>query len=95
MRFLDLRIKIPASAHKLKVLFEFSKMPWGRTDAEQTTGLLLTLGNAEADWVVGVLLPELGGFELKSEALAAQVFEFEHQGEFFVLVDPMEPEKGR
>ena len=61
----------------------------------QTTGLLLALGNAEVEWIVGELFPELDGFELQSEALAARMFVFEHQGEFRVLVDPKKPEKGR
>ena len=39
--------------------------------------------------------PELDSFELKSEALAARMFVFEHQDEFRVLVDPKKPEKGR
>ena len=95
MRNFDLRIKISASAQKLKVVFDFREMPWDRTDAEQTTGLLLALGNAEVEWIVGELFPELDGFELKSEALAARMFVFEHQGEFRVLVDPKKPEKGR
>jgi hypothetical protein len=30
-------------------VFDFRKMPWDRTDAEQTTGLLLALGNAEVE----------------------------------------------
>ena len=60
-------------------------MPWDRTDAEQTTGLLLALGNAEVEWIVGELFPELDGFELKNEALAARMFVFEHQDEFRVL----------
>ena len=95
MQNFDLRIKSPASEHKLKVLFDFRKMPWDRTDSEQTTGLLLALGNAEAEWIVGALFPELDGFELKSEALAARMFVFEHQDEFRVLVDPKKPEEGR
>ena len=95
MRNFDLRIKIPASAQKLKVVLDFRKMPWDRTDAEQTTGLLLALGNAEVEWIVGELFPELDGFELKGEALAARMFVFEHQDEFRVLVDPKKPEKGR
>ena len=57
MRNFDLRIKISASAQKLKVVFDFREMPWDRTDAEQTTGLLLALGNAEVEWIVGELLP--------------------------------------
>ena len=95
MRNFDLRIKISASAQKLKVVFDFREMPWDRTDAEQTTGLLLALGNAEVEWIVGELFPELDGFELKSEALAARMFVFEHQDEFRVLVDQKKPEKGR
>jgi len=65
MRNFDLRIKISASAQKLKVVFDFREMPWDRTDAEQTTGLLLALGNAEVEWIVGELFPELDGFELR------------------------------
>ena len=95
MRNFDLRIKIPASGQKLKVVLDFQKIPWDRTDAEQTTGLLLALGNAEVEWIVGELFPELDGFELKSEALAARMFVFENQDEFRVLVDPKKPEKGR
>ena len=48
-----------------------------------------------SSWIVGELFPELDGFELKSEALAARMFVFEHQDEFRVLVDPKQPEKGR
>ena len=95
MRNFDLRIKISASAQKLKVVFDFREMTWDRTVAEQTTRLLLALGNAEVEWIVGELFPELDGFELKSEALAARMFVFEHQDEFRVLVDPKKPEKGR
>ena len=53
------------------------------------------VANKEADWIVENLFPELDSFELKSEALAARMFVFEHQDEFRVLVDPKQPEEGR
>ena len=55
----DRRIKIPISASKLQRLCDFRKMPFGRGDSELTTGLLLSYGNEEADWIVANIFPEL------------------------------------
>jgi len=89
------RNQIPASAKKLQGVFDFRKMPMNRTSKELTMELLISHGNEEADWILTNLFPELDSIAFKSEALAARIFLFENQEDFFVLKDPAKPQNGR
>ena len=56
---------------------------------------MVSYGDSNIECAVTELFPGLGGFAFKREALAVQLFVFDHQEEFCVLEDQKKPEKGR
>ena len=56
---------------------------------DETKATLMTYGDLEIVWVVTNMIPELGVFELKREALAVRLFVLEHQDVLSFLVDSL------
>ena len=89
----DDRLQDPEVAKRLRMIFDFRRMPLQDNPAAQVQ--LQSWSNEDIEWVAKEKFPELDVSVLKNQAFTARMFVKANKERFMQLVDNNDPSKGK
>ena len=89
----DNRLQDPEVAKRLRMIFDFRRMPLQDNPAAQVQ--LQSWSNEDIEWIAKEKFPELDVSVLKNQAFTARMFVKANKERFMQLVDNNDPSKGK